>query len=248
MNSEGEKFGRWIGMSIALHVALFSFAVVWPSLLTLRGASNWGSSASGADGINVKISSGISGIPLPTPANVTDNRVANDNPGLYKNEPEPEPKAKAKERPRPRRPPRPKRPVRGVKTTDPWAVPEPEKVAPPEPAPPLEAYGVASEESARPAPKPRAQRKRKKEPEEEGYGLSGEEPPPRPKEMPLDGYRPVGEGRRDEPAPLPHPFLQGVYTFPWSANSLAPWAALTAGGLAMGGLLALLLSFWAQLQ
>src|SRR4029079_7939401 len=30
MNPE-EKFGRWIGMSIVLHVALFSLAIVWPS-------------------------------------------------------------------------------------------------------------------------------------------------------------------------------------------------------------------------
>jgi len=97
MNAE-EKFGRWIGMSVALHVALFSLAIVWPSLLTLRGASNWGSSASGVDGINVKISGGLSGIPLPQPPNVTENVPANDSPGKYKTETEqPEPKAKPKE-------------------------------------------------------------------------------------------------------------------------------------------------------
>src|SRR5262245_4702211 len=98
MNAE-EKFGRWIGMSIALHVAVFSFAIVFPSLLTLRGASNWGSNASGADGINVKISGGLSGIPLPQPPNVTDTTVANDSPGLYKKEPEPPaPKPKPEEK------------------------------------------------------------------------------------------------------------------------------------------------------
>jgi hypothetical protein len=111
----------------------------------------------------------------------------------------------------------------------------------------VEAYGVASEEPAQPA-KPRAQRKRKQEPREEGYALSGEEPPPRPKETPLDGYRPIGEGRRDEPAPVAHPFLEGVYTFPWSGDSLGPWVALTGGGLMIGALLGVLLSFWSQLQ
>jgi TonB family protein len=97
MNAE-EKFGRWIGMSIALHVALVAIVVLAPSLLTLRGASNWGSSASGADGINVKISGGISGIPLPQPANVQEKAVANESEGRYNSETEPPaPKPKPRE-------------------------------------------------------------------------------------------------------------------------------------------------------
>src|SRR5262249_46404305 len=115
---------------------------------------------------------------------------------------EQEPKRPAQPRPRPKRPPRPRRPVRGVKTTDPWAAPAPEEVAPPEPTPSVEAYGVASDEPPRPTAKPRAKGKRKKLEREEGYALSGEELPPRPKEAPLDGSLPIGEGRRDEPAPL----------------------------------------------
>jgi hypothetical protein len=181
---------------------------------------------------------------------------------------QPEPEAPAEERPRPRRPPRKRRPVRGVKTVDPWAVPEREEAAPPEPAPGVEAYGVA-DEPARPAPRPRREGKRKKEPQEKGYELSGEAPPPLP-ETPLDGSPPVGEesepvreapdsparprrrgelGPRPAEAPPPaHPFLQGVYTFPWYGTSLPPWLTVAGGVLVMGLIVAAMLSFWSQLQ
>ena len=154
------------------------------------------------------------------------------------------------QRPRPRRPPRKRRPVRGVKTVDPWAVPETEEKAPPEPAPSVEAYGVAKEEPARPAAKPPPEGKQKKQPRPKGYALSGEEPPPRP-ETPLDGYRPVGETGpvgRGGPAPPAHPFLHGVYTFPWYGNSLPSWLAVAGGALLLELLLAAMLSFWSQLQ
>jgi hypothetical protein len=186
----------------------------------------------------------------------------------------PQTEAPAAERPRPRRPPRKRRPVRGVKTVDPWAVPEPEEETPPEPSSSVEGYGVAHEESARPAAKPPAEGRRKKKPRPKGYAMSGEEPPPLP-ETPLDGFLPVGEEspdvegavRRDRPKDLParsarreqptrrpaepalaHPFLQGVYTFPWYPNSLAPWLVVAGGVLGVGLLAQAMLSFWAQLQ
>jgi protein TonB len=95
MRSE-DKFSRWFGMSLALHLALFSAAVVWPSLLTLRGDTAWGSSTGNSEGIQVKIASGISGIPLPSPPVVQDNSAANASKGLYTNEPAPETKAEEK--------------------------------------------------------------------------------------------------------------------------------------------------------
>jgi hypothetical protein len=174
----------------------------------------------------------------------------------------PEKQTPAEERPRPRRPPRKRRPARGVKTVDPWAVPEPEEPAPPEPSPSVEGYGVAQEESARPAANPPAEGRRKKKPRPKSYAMSGEDLPAQP-ETPLDGHLPVGEEpdvparspRRElparrpaEPPPPAHPFLQGVYTFPWYPNSLPPWLAVAGGVLVMGLLLQAMISFWAQLQ
>jgi hypothetical protein len=188
---------------------------------------------------------------------------------------EPEVKPTAAQRQPPRRRPRKRRPARGVKTTDPWAVPEKEEAPPLEAGPPVEAYGVAGDEPARPAA-PRPPQKGKTAPREEGYALSSEQAPPPPKEAPLDGYLPVGAdagaGResaagtgettvkgqrpnrslrlsapRQEPPPA-HLFLQGVYTFPWYGTSAGPWLAVALALLAMGGILQGLLSVWASLQ
>jgi hypothetical protein len=171
--------------------------------------------------------------------------------------PEPEEPAPTPERPPARPRPRNKRrPVRGVKTVDPWAVPE-EEEEPPEPKPKEEVYGVASTDVPPPEPK------RQKRPRPRPYAVSSEEPPPPPAEVPLDGYPAVGEessparqreeaktnlpaapGRGREPPPRPerpkppaHPFLEGVYTFPWYPTSAKAWLALTGGLLAMGGIL-----------
>lgn len=104
--------------------------------------------------------------------------------------------------------------------------------------------------------------------------MSPEEPPPRPKETPLDGYLPVGAdaeedeaerdadrprregrtGRRDRaeaprevPEPPAHPFLQGVYTFPWYSSSLGAWLVLAGGFLALGLVALAMLSLGGQL-
>ena len=185
-------------------------------------------------------------------------------------------KPAAVERPPMRRRPRKRRPARGVKTIDPWAEPEKKGAAPPEGGPPVEAYGLAGDEPARPAAS-RPRQKGKKGPREEGYALSSEQAPPPPKEAPLDGYLPVGrdaepapgpppEGGeatpkgeranrparplapRQEPEPPAHPFFQGVYTFPWYGTSVGPWLAVALGLLAVGGILQGLLSVWSSLQ
>jgi TonB family protein len=98
MGVEGDKFGRWIGMSLLLHLGLVSVALIWPSLLTLRGDSKWGSNTGGTDGIKVQVATGIPGIALPSPEVVQQNAVANESKGLYRSQPEPEPKAKPEEK------------------------------------------------------------------------------------------------------------------------------------------------------
>jgi hypothetical protein len=173
-----------------------------------------------------------------------------------------------------KRAPKKRRPVRGVKTTDPWAVPD-EEPTPSASSPQVEGYDIASDEAV---PKPvRSRKARKKKPREEGYALSPEPPPPRPREVPLDGCPPVGAetepsmeapasdkrttrrgvradrstrhlGSRELPRPPAHPFLEGVYTFPWYSKSLPPWLLLSLGLLAMGGILLVLLSLWPSLQ
>jgi hypothetical protein len=178
-----------------------------------------------------------------------------------------EPAAPARPAERPpagRQRPKKKRPARGVKTVDPWAVPKKQKAAPPASSPPVEGYEVADQDSSpRPAEAP-AEGKRRKEPREEGYALSGEKLPPPPTATPLDGYLPVGtaaaadrepprrgeraEYRREGPKPPAHPFLEGVWTFPWYGTSVGPWLAVAVGLLALGGVLQAMLSFWSQLQ
>jgi protein TonB len=96
MRPENDKFGRWIGMSLALHLGLISIAVIWPSLLTLRGDSQWGSSTGGSDGVKVRIAAGIPGIALPSPPIVQEDAAANESKGLYTSEPAP--KAKPEEK------------------------------------------------------------------------------------------------------------------------------------------------------
>src|SRR5262249_28800968 len=121
MNGEGEKFGRWIGMSLALHLGLFALTLIWPSLLTVRGDAKWGSNTGGTDGIQVRITGSLRGIPLPTPPVVNETAPANDSKGLYKEEPKPEPAPKPK--------PEEKKPDE----TD--AIPVPDKTKPVRPEP-----------------------------------------------------------------------------------------------------------------
>jgi TonB family protein len=94
MKPQGDHFGRWIGMSLALHVGLFAVTMIWPWLLTVRGDARWGSRSGGDGGINIKIAAGMPGIALPTPPVTQEKAVANESKGLYTSEPEPAPQVK----------------------------------------------------------------------------------------------------------------------------------------------------------
>jgi hypothetical protein len=54
--------------------------------------------------------------------------------------------------------------------------------------------------------------------------------------------------RPEKPAPPAHPFLEGVYTFPWYGQSMGGWLVVSVGLVAMGGLLHVLLFYFRQLQ
>jgi hypothetical protein len=127
----------------------------------------------------------------------------------------PQPERK-KERPR-------KKKKKAAQAHDPWAVPEDEPEAEPT-KPMVEGYGLATDEPAPQRPKPQAP------PPVEGYDVSPEAPPPRPKEVPLDGSPPVelSRIRSESEMPLPNrPLMGGVFTFPWYPSNLGTWGLLT---------------------
>ncbi len=135
------------------------------------------------------------------------------------------PKADQKERPKKKKK-KPKAPVH-----DPWAVPE-EESADKERGKKVETYGIAQGEAAPERREAKATRPRVK-----GYAVSPEEPPPRPKEVPLDGSPPVEEKRipSGHETPLPgRPLIDGVFTFPWYSSNLGMWGLLTLLFLAWG--------------
>jgi hypothetical protein len=142
-----------------------------------------------------------------------------------------------------------KRRKRRIKVVDPWAVPDYD--AGPPPSLPVEGYGVAAEGTAGKPAEPPPERQPKKKPRVKGYTVSNEAPPPPPKEAPLDGYLPVGDEGGERAAsvrPPAHPFLEGVYTFPWYGESVLAWLMVALGLLAMGGLLQVLIALWGQLH
>jgi hypothetical protein len=128
--------------------------------------------------------------------------------------------AEEKKKDRPKR----KRKKRTAQVHDPWAVPEdePEEKAPAEE---VETYGIAEVEV-----KPERRKAAQPVPRVEGYDVSGEEPPPQPKEVPLDGSTPIEAKRSPSESELPlpdRPLIDGVYTFPWYASNLPYWVLLT---------------------
>jgi periplasmic protein TonB len=82
---------NWVIASAALHGTLALVVVFSPALFRMNGDASWGTNNGGGDGVNVKIVSSFSGIPLPAPPVVTENAAANESSGLYKTEPAPEP-------------------------------------------------------------------------------------------------------------------------------------------------------------
>jgi len=125
---------------------------------------------------------------------------------------------------------RPKKKKRKAKAHDPWAAPEESAAEPERTESTVEGYGLARDEPV--AAPSRAQAP----PPVEGYDVSPEEPPTRPKEVPLDGSPPIEEKRilSEAETPLPdRPLVQGVFSFPWYPSNLGTW-----------GLLTLLFLFW----
>jgi hypothetical protein len=122
--------------------------------------------------------------------------------------------------------PKKKKKKRAAQAHDPWAVPEEEEPAETAKAGEVETYGIAEDK----APPPE-RREAKREPRRvKGYEVSPEPPPPRPKEVPLDGSPPIEERRiqSERETPFPdRPLLDGVWTFPWYRSSLGTWALLT---------------------
>jgi hypothetical protein len=151
-----------------------------------------------------------------------------------------------RKRPPAKRPPGKRPRKRGAEVTDPWAAPRrPRKDAEPPPKLPVEGYGIAQED----VPPPPAEATRPKKRRVKGYDLANEEPLPRPAQPPLDGYLPVGAGEeeRREQGPA-HPFLDGVYNFPFYPTSAPYWLGLCGGLLVVGLILQAMLSFWSELQ
>ncbi len=85
MKVDGEKLQPCLVLSTVFHVVLFAVALFSPSLFPVRG-DTFGSVTGGAGGIDVKIVSSISGIPLPSPTVVQENAAANESAGFYRTE------------------------------------------------------------------------------------------------------------------------------------------------------------------
>jgi periplasmic protein TonB len=75
--------------SLVLHSAVFGSLAV-STIMSHRG-DLWGGPGGGG-AVSVKLVGGVSGVPLPRPESVTENRVVDDSKGLYKSEPKPKPK------------------------------------------------------------------------------------------------------------------------------------------------------------
>jgi protein TonB len=86
-----EKLNKWVVASTALHGALGMVVLFAPSLFSISSDASWGTNNGSGDGMNMRIVSNFSGIPLPSPPVVTENVAANESPGLSKSEPAPPP-------------------------------------------------------------------------------------------------------------------------------------------------------------
>ena len=145
MKNPADKFDRGIMMSVAFHALLLAVALASPSLFPMQGDAKWGSKTGGAGGIDVKIVSNMSGVPLPPPEVVNEDAAANESKGFYKTETAPEP------------PPPPDKAElipetkASVKTTPKPAAPRPTAKAKADEAPPAPPNAVPFGEGGRPA-------------------------------------------------------------------------------------------------
>ncbi|PYU32351.1 MAG: hypothetical protein DMG31_10825 [Acidobacteria bacterium] len=74
--------------SLILHSLLFGSLAV-STIMSHRG-DLWGGPGGGG-AVSVKLVGGLTGVPLPRPETVTENRVVDETKGLYKSEPKPKP-------------------------------------------------------------------------------------------------------------------------------------------------------------
>jgi hypothetical protein len=148
---------------------------------------------------------------------------------------------------------------------DPWAVPdEPRKARKPKAkAGAVEGYAIADDDTGQQVEQPKPARRVK------AYRLADDPPANPPVELPADGYIPVGyeavpsssdssetagaigsdfanrfrEKPADEDPPPANPLFSGVYSFPWYPDHIPAWLLLSVGGVALCGLIQLMLKF-----
>jgi hypothetical protein len=166
---------------------------------------------------------------------------------------------------------------------DPWAVPKEarrtdKERTEPNKRPMVEGYGLADPNAqVQPATEQTEPARSRPARRVKGYQLSAEPPPPQPRDLPLDGYVPVGyepiplkepvpehepsraqehaeslpapsaferrlAEKTEEAPPPPMPLVSGVYTFPWYLSTLPVWIVLSVGGIALNGLIGLVIS------
>jgi hypothetical protein len=130
-------------------------------------------------------------------------------PGTETTDPWAVPEAADKAQPQPEKPRRKKK--KKAVALDPWAVPEDDQHADKSQAerkktPMVKGYALADPEAEEPRQEKQTEPARTRR--VKGYQLSDEPPPPLPKELPLDGYVPVGY----EPIPLKEPIPEGEPT------------------------------------
>jgi periplasmic protein TonB len=77
-------------VSVALHILLLISAIVY-GLLKIHWGGGWGQNWGGGGAVRVSVVTSLPGVPLPTPQLATQNTLATQNPGLYKEEPKPKP-------------------------------------------------------------------------------------------------------------------------------------------------------------
>jgi hypothetical protein len=117
----------------------------------------------------------------------------------------------------------------------------------------IEGYGFAVEQPTAPEPEP-------EKPSRSRFAMSPEEyepyevhdtsaPEPSTPREPQDELfaeqvrQRIAERTRTQPVPPPHPFLSGVYTFPFYSACLPNWLALSMAFLAEGGLVYFMMEF-----
>jgi len=81
-----ERLTRPLVLSAAFHLALFGSLIV--ATFFNHSGAGWGSEGGGG-AVTVGLVGSISGVPLPRPKVVTENRVVDTSQGLYKAEPKP---------------------------------------------------------------------------------------------------------------------------------------------------------------